>query len=76
MKLSIEKCSVLHIGVSNPNTNYTRETVTTFPQQNDLEVVLPSTLTERRANFVKTGIDFLEKVQRRATKIVHGAWPA
>jgi hypothetical protein len=65
MKLSIEKCSVLHIGVSNPNTNYTiaGETVTTFPQQNDLEVVLPSTLTERRANFVKRGIDLLEKVQ-------------
>jgi ribonuclease P/MRP protein subunit RPP40 len=38
MKLNIEKCSVLHIRVNNPKTNYS--IVATVQQQKNLEVVL------------------------------------
>jgi ribonuclease P/MRP protein subunit RPP40 len=121
MKLNVEKCSVLYIGVSNSKTNYTiaGKILVTVQQQKDLGVVLTSTLswsehvatTVCRANFVvhtlkksfqrvneesfvklyssyvrpileyanliwapvlKRDIDLLEKVQQRATKIVHG----
>jgi glycine cleavage system regulatory protein len=62
MKLNVEKCSVLHIDVSNPKTNYTiaEKILATVQQQKDLGVVLTSTLswsehvatTVCRANFV------------------------
>jgi hypothetical protein len=47
MKLNVEKCSVLHIGVSNPKTNYTiaGKILATVQQQKYLGVVLTSTLS-------------------------------
>jgi hypothetical protein len=47
MKLNVDKCSVLHIGVSNPKTNYTiaGKILATVQQQKDLGVVLTSTLS-------------------------------
>jgi hypothetical protein len=47
IKLNVEKCSVLHVGVSNPKTNYTiaGKILATVQQQKHLGVVLTSTLS-------------------------------
>jgi ribonuclease P/MRP protein subunit RPP40 len=54
MKLNIEKCSVLHIRVNNPKTNYS--IVATVQQQKNLGSTLcwreHVAVTVRRANFV------------------------